>query len=116
MKATSGGHSSTASWCWNRSPIPALAGIGSSPRIVARAIAVRPLRGSELAALNLVASAAGQQHKRLGIACLRRLSGAGVSALGAIVLRHRIDAVAFLQVLLLHTRHVVLHNLLRLGH
>src|SRR6516225_3681851 len=116
MKATSGGHFSTASWCWNRSPIPALAGIGSSPRIVARAIAVRPLRGSELAALNLVAGPGGQQHKRLGIACLRRLSGAGMGALGAIVLRHRIDAVAFLQLVFLHARHVVLHDLRRIGH
>src|SRR6516164_8913194 len=101
MKATSGGPSSTASWCWNRNPIPALAGIESSPRIVAGAIALRPLRGSELAALNLVAGAGGQQHKRLGIACLRRLSGAGMRTLGAVVFRHRIDAIAFLQLVLL---------------
>src|SRR6516164_10085561 len=91
MKATSGGPSSTASWCGNRSPIPALAGIRSSQRIVARAIALRPSRGSELAALNLVAGAGGQQHKRLGIACLRRLPGAGVHTLSAIVLRHRME-------------------------
>src|SRR6516225_5396432 len=102
MKATSGGHFSTASWCWNRSPIPALAGIGSSPRIVTGAIAVRPLRGAELAALNLVAGAGGQQHKRLGIACLRGLSGAGVGTLGAVVLRHCVDAVALLEFVLLH--------------
>src|SRR5262249_43253208 len=112
----SGGPSSTSSWCWNRNPIPALAGIGSSPWIVAGAIAVWPLRGSELAALNLVAGAGGQQHKRLGIARLRRLSGAGGGALGAIVLRHRVDAVALLEFVLLHASHVVLYDLWRIGH
>src|SRR6516164_4882918 len=116
MKATSGGHSSTASWCWNRSPIPALAGIGSSPRIVAEAIAVRPLRGSQLAALNLVAGAGGQQHERLGIAGLRSLAGTRVRTFRAVVLGDRVDAVALLEFVLLHAGHVVLHNLRRIGH
>jgi hypothetical protein len=50
------------------------------------------------------------------ISAMHLFDGGGMGALGAIVLRHCIDAVAFVQVFLLHAGHVVLHDLRRIGH
>src|SRR5258708_23996145 len=77
---------------------------------------VRRSGGGGLAALDLAAGAGGQKDKGRVVACLGRLPGAGVGAFGAVVLRHRVDAVALLELVRHGARHVVLHHLRRLLH
>jgi hypothetical protein len=73
-----------------------------------------PRRG-RVAALNLGAVVGAQQNKRLRVPRLRGLAGAGMGALGTIVLGGGIDAVAFLELVLGHAGHVVLDNLRRIA-
>src|SRR5439155_10692762 len=68
------------------------------------------------AALDLAAVSRRQQHEGHGVVCLRRLAGARVPTFGAIDLRDGIDAVALLELVLFHPRHVVLDGLWRLAH
>src|SRR5947209_5132787 len=109
-----------ASWWWRkRNPTPAMAGIESRTfRSGAPCESKAGSRsgGCRLAALDLGAVARGKQQEGLRIARLGRLSGAGMRPFGAVVLRRRVDAVAFLELALLHSRHVVLHHLRHLAH
>src|SRR5712664_1390705 len=109
----------TSRWWRKRSPTPASAGIESRAfRSGAPCESKAGSRsgGRRLAALDLGAVARWKQHEGLRIARLRRLPGAGMRAFGAVVLRRRVDAVAFLELALLHPRHVVLHYLGHLAH
>jgi hypothetical protein len=57
----------------------------------------------------------GKHDEGLGIARLRRLAGAGMGALRAVVPGGRVDAVTFLQMLCGHLGHVVFDDLRHFG-